>query len=97
MWGPAAKTALPGSGSFELPAVDGGAFDSWLKDQLDASPPDSKDTHEFRYITFAELPPWTDLHKSLMRKTVTKELFGALKDVKSSKVCSGQMLPRARC
>jgi len=81
-------------GSFELPAIDGGgAFDGWLKGQLSASPRDSKDTDDFRYLTFAELPPWTELHKSLMRRTVTDELFRKLKDVKSSKVCARLPLP----
>ena len=31
------------------------------------------------------MPPFTDKHKSLMRKTMTPELFAQLKDVKSSK------------
>jgi creatine kinase len=87
---PAAPTATPApakpaaDGKFKLPEIDG-AFDAWLKAQLDASPADPKDTEEFRYLTFTELPPFTDGHKSLMRKTMTPELFAALKDVKSSK------------
>ena len=71
-------------GKFKLPVIDA-AFDPWLKAQLDASPADAKDTEEFRYLTFTELPPFTEGHKSLMRKTMTPELFAALKDVKSSK------------
>ena len=82
---------IPGSGL--LATVVPGAFDGWLKGQLSASPRDSKDTDDFRYITFAELPPWTELHKSLMRRTVTDELFRKLKDVKSSKVCARLPLP----
>ncbi|KAJ1463812.1 ATP:guanido phosphotransferase, partial [Baffinella frigidus] len=49
-----------------------------------ASPVDAKDTDEFKYITFTELPPWTDAHKSLMRKTMTPQLFAKLKGLKSS-------------
>ena len=69
---------------FKLPEIEP-SFDQWLSTQLEASPPDAKDTDEFRYITFTELPPFTDKHKSLMRKTMTPELFDKLKDVKSSK------------
>ncbi len=50
-----------------------------------ASPADSKDTEEFKYITFTELSPFTDKHKSLMRKNMTPELFAKLKGVKTSK------------
>jgi len=83
------KTAEPEAparveSSFRLPEIDA-EFDVWLKGQLDASPADAKDTEDFRYLTFSELPPFTDLHKSLMRKTMTPELFAKLKDVKTSK------------
>jgi creatine kinase len=70
--------------SYKLPEIDPG-FDKWLQGQLDASAADPKDTDEFRYITFSEMPPFTDKHKSLMRKTLTPELFAKLKGVKSSK------------
>jgi creatine kinase len=60
-------------------------FDAWLQAQLAASPADPKDTEEFRYINFTELPPFTDKHKSLMRKTLTPEIWEAHKDLKSSK------------
>ena len=80
---PAAKK----HGSFELPKIDD-PFDSWLKVQLNASPSDGKDTDEFKYITFTELPPWTEGHKSLMRKAMTAELFDKLKNVQSAKVVS---------
>ncbi|KAJ1469209.1 ATP:guanido phosphotransferase [Baffinella frigidus] len=76
--------AAAGQGSFALPEIEP-AFDQWLSAQLGASPADSKDTDEFKYITFSEIPPFTDKHKSLMRKTLTPELFEQLKDVKSSK------------
>lgn len=69
---------------FVLPEIEP-AFDKWLSAQLEASPADAKDTSEFRYLTFTELPPFTDGHKSLMRKTMTKEIFEKLKDIKSSK------------
>jgi hypothetical protein len=80
---PPAKKQKVG-GSFKLPEIDGD-FDKWLSAQLEASPADAKDTDEFRYLAFNELPPFTDGHKSLMRKTMTKELFEKLKDKKSSK------------
>lgn len=47
---------------------------------------DAKDAPDFKYLTFAEVPKFTDKHKSLMAKTLTPELFAKLKDVKSSKV-----------
>ena len=78
---PAKKQKL---GDFKLPSIDP-AFDAWLAAQLDASPADDKDTDDFKYLTFSEPPPFTDGHKSLMRKTMTPELFAKLKDVKSSK------------
>ena len=62
------------TGPFTLPEIDP-TFDQWLKGQLEASPDDPKDTDEFKYITFTELPPFTDQHKSLMRKTLTPEMF----------------------
>jgi creatine kinase len=70
--------------SFKLPEIST-EFDSWLKTQLDNSPADPKDTSDFRYITFSELPPFTDNHKSFMRKIMTPELFEKYKDVKTSK------------
>ena len=73
--------AAPG---FKLPEIEPG-FDEWLRSQLEASPADDKDTDDFKYLTFSELPPFTDEHKSLMRKTMTPELFDQLKEVKSSK------------
>ena len=47
---------------------------------------DAKDAPDFKYLTFAEVPKFTDKHKSLMAKTLTPELFEKLKNVKSSKV-----------
>merc|ERR1719194_191797 len=83
---PAAAEAAPAeaASSFKLPEIEA-SFDAWLQAQLAASPADGKDTDEFKYITFTEVPPFTDKHKSLMRKTMTPELFAQLKDVKSSK------------
>jgi creatine kinase len=84
---PARAPAAPASAvvsQFRLPEIDP-SFDKWLQGQLDASPADPKDTDDFRYITFTELPPFTNKHKSLMRKTLTPKLFAKLKDVKSSK------------
>ena len=66
--------AAPG---FKLPEIEPG-FDEWLRSQLEASPADEKDTDDFKFLTFSELPPFTDEHKSLMRKTMTPELFAQL-------------------
>ena len=41
------------------------SFDQWLSRRSSRlSPPDAKDTDEFRYITFTELPPFTDASTS---------------------------------
>jgi len=60
-------------------------FDAWVAAQKAASGPDDKDTADFKYITFTEMPPFHAGHKSLMRKVMTPELFNKYKDVKSSK------------
>ena len=72
-----AGPAAPNTGTFKLPEIEA-SFDAWLQAQLAASPADGKDTDEFKYITFTEVPPFTDKHKSLMRKTMTPELFAQL-------------------
>lgn len=46
---------------------------------------DSKDTTEFKYVSFTEMPNFTDEHKSLMSKVLTPELFEKLQDVRSNK------------
>ena len=46
---------------------------------------DIKDTKDFKYLTFDQLPAFTPAHKSLMAKTLTAEMFEKLKGVKSSK------------
>jgi len=46
---------------------------------------DAKDSVDFKYLTFTEYPAFTDKHKSWMKKTLTPEMFAALKDAKSSK------------
>lgn len=46
---------------------------------------DAKDAADFKYLTFTEVPKFTDKHKSLMSKVLTPELFEKLKGVKSSK------------
>ena len=55
-------------------------FDAWLAGQAEASGPDSKDTDDFKYVSFGELPPFTDRHLSLMRRHLTAEVWGRLKD-----------------
>lgn len=84
---PAVPPAAPSPASSVValtPIDDNGPFDTWLASQLAASPADPKDTSEFKYINFTEIPPFTDLHKSLMRKNLTPEMWAKLKDVKSS-------------
>jgi creatine kinase len=46
---------------------------------------DAKDTKDFKYVTFTELPMFSPQHKSLMSKVLTPELFAQLKDVVSDK------------
>lgn len=46
---------------------------------------DAKDTKDFKYVTFIELPKFTEKHKSAMAKHLTQEVFDKLKDVQSSK------------
>jgi creatine kinase len=46
---------------------------------------DPKNTSNFRYVHFDELPTFTPQHKSIMSRVLTKELFEKLKNVKSSK------------
>jgi len=46
---------------------------------------DIKDTDDFKYVTWTELPRFTDKHKSAMARHLTEELFNELKDVRSSK------------
>jgi creatine kinase len=61
---------------FEDPYLKfGGAYD-------DADPKNSAD---FKYLKFDEVPKFSEAHKSIMSKTLTPELFEKLKDVKSSK------------
>lgn len=46
---------------------------------------DAKDSADFKYVTFEELPKFGPEHKSLMSKVLTAELFEQLKDKASSK------------
>lgn len=46
---------------------------------------DAKDSADFKYVTFSELPKFTPAHKSAMAKFLTADLFEKLKDVKSEK------------
>jgi hypothetical protein len=43
---------------------------------------DEKDTKDFKYVTFGELPVFSPAHKSLMSKVLSPELFTQLKDIK---------------
>ena len=58
-----------------MPKTGDAAFDAWIQKMAKASPADAKDTDDFKYMTFTEMPPFTDKHKSLMRKTLTEELW----------------------
>lgn len=46
---------------------------------------DPKDTADFKYVKFTEVPKLTPAHKSAMAKYLTPELFEKLKAVESSK------------
>lgn len=46
---------------------------------------DQKDSSDFKYVTFTELPKFTPGHKSAMARHLTPELFDRLKNVTSSK------------
>ena len=46
---------------------------------------DPKDTKDFRYVTFTELPKFGPEHRSLMSKVLNQELFDKLKDKKTAK------------
>jgi len=46
---------------------------------------DAKNTLNFKYMAFSELPRFTSAHKSLMAKYLTPELFASLRDVRSPK------------
>jgi creatine kinase len=46
---------------------------------------DPKDTNDFKYVTFNEVPKFSAKHRSLMSKVLTPELFEKLKDAKTSK------------
>lgn len=83
-------TILGGDAKFEeLKGADGKVEVSKVEDPYlkygGAYLGDPKDTRDFKYVTFTELPKFTDAHKSLMSKVLTPELFAALKDVKSEK------------
>lgn len=46
---------------------------------------DPKDSADFKYLTFTEVPKFSDKHRSAMSKHLTPEVFEQLKDVKSDK------------
>jgi creatine kinase len=46
---------------------------------------DDKDSTDFKYLSFSELPKFGPEHKSAMSRYLTPELFEKLKDVKSDK------------
>jgi creatine kinase len=46
---------------------------------------DRKDTKDFKYVIFNEIPKFSTKHKSLMSKILTEDLFNKLKDKVSNK------------
>ena len=44
---------------------------------------DPKDTDDFKFFTYEQLPKFTDKHQSLLSKILTKKLFEKLKDKKT--------------
>lgn len=81
-------------GNFVLPAVTP-AFDAWLRAQLLASPEDVKDTENFKYLRFAELPPFTAKHSSLMRTVLNPSVFEKLKSLRGTRTSKGFTLSNA--
>jgi creatine kinase len=79
------KAAAPAKTLSADEKADIAKFEAWVAKQKAASGPDPKDTDDFKYITFTEMPPFHKGHKSLMRKIMTPELFERYKNVKSSK------------
>jgi len=65
--------------------VDAGKFEDPYLKYGGSYAGDPKDTKDFKYVTFAERPAFTDAHKSAMAKHLTQEVFDKLKDVKSEK------------
>ena len=45
---------------------------------------DSKDTAEFKYFTYPNLPKWTAKHKSAMSKRVTPAMWARFKNTQTS-------------
>jgi creatine kinase len=84
-------TILGGEAKFtELAAEDGTVDltkveDPYLKYGGAYDEADAKNSNDFKYVKFDEVPKFTENHKSIMSKTLTPELFEKLKDVKSSK------------
>ena len=59
--------------------------DPYLKYGGAYSTDDPKNTDDFKYLNFSEVPKFTEAHRSAMAKFLTPEVFEKLKDVKSSK------------
>jgi len=83
-------TILGGHSKFEELAVDGAVDlskieDPYLKYGGAYDETDSKNSNDFKYVKFDEVPKFSAEHKSLMSKVLTPELFDKLKDVKSEK------------
>jgi hypothetical protein len=57
------KAAAPDAAS----AQEKAAFDAWVAKMKEASPSDIKDTDDFKYIKFTELPPFTKAHRCVER------------------------------
>lgn len=69
------------NGALKLTDVD----DPYLKYGGAYNWDDPKNTKDFKYMVWTELPQFTPAHKSAMSKFLTQELFDKLKDVKSEK------------
>ena len=55
------------------------------KDEIAAADVYTKDTADYKYENYTELPVFTDKHQSLMSKLMTPELFNQMKDLKTAK------------
>ena len=68
--------------------VGDSAFDAWIQRQARnslISGKDPKDTEDFKFLTFSEIPPFTSKHRSLMAKFMSPGIWSKCSSVKTSK------------
>ena len=68
--------------------VGDSAFDAWIQRQARRSltaGKDTKDTEDFTFLTFSEMPPFTSKHRSLMAKTMSLDIWNKYCALKTSR------------